>query len=365
MKDYDAVVVGCGFSGATAARCLAEGGLRVLVVEKRNHIGGNCYDYYDDSGVLVHAYGPHIFHTFSRKAWEFLSRFTRWRLYQHQVKAFVDGRLVSIPVNLNTMEDLFNRRFTPEDMRSYIQSVSQEIHNPENSEQIVLSRVGKELYAAFFENYTHKQWGLKPSELGPEVCGRIPVRYNRDDRYFTDTYQGVPASGYTRLFQAMLDHDNISLLLQTDYFSIRRYLAPGLTIFTGELDSFFDSRHGRLPYRSIQFQFESCPAEEYQKWPVVNYPNDYDFTRITEYKKLTGQSAPCTTVSLEYPGETGIPCYPVPTKEAGRLAQKYLQEGADLERVRFLGRLGRYQYINMDRAVLEAMDLCREVLTSR
>ncbi|MFP4128873.1 MAG: UDP-galactopyranose mutase, partial [Desulfonatronovibrio sp.] len=319
-------------------------------------------DCYDDQGILIHLYGPHIFHTSSVKVWNFLSRFTSWHLYQHQVKAFVDGRCVTIPVNLNTMEELFNRKFTPEQMSSYMKSVAEDITEPADSEQVVLSRVGRELYSAFFENYTSKQWGVSASELGPEVCGRIPVRLNRDDRYFSDQYQGMPLNGFTRLFQSMLEHENISILLQTDYFKIRQMFSPKMTIYTGELDAYFEKAHGALPYRCLEFEFRSFARESYQDWPVINYPNDYDFTRIAEYKKITGQSAGRTTVSLEYPGEHGVPCYPLPTPGAVGLAQKYLKEASKLKDIQFLGRLGRYKYINMDRAVLDAMELSREII---
>lgn len=362
MQTFDVIVVGAGFSGATVARSLAEHGLRVLVVEKRNHIGGNCYDAYDVQGILIHVYGPHIFHTASKKVWDFLSRFTSWRLYQHRVKAFVHGRLVSIPVNLNTLEELFNLRLSPQGMQEYMRSVAEDIAQPADSEQVVLSRVGRELYEALFANYTRKQWGVDPSQLGPEVCARIPVRCNRDDRYFSDCYQGLPEHGYTRLFSRMLAHENISLLLQTDYFQIADSFSPKLTVYTGEIDRYFSQTLGPLPYRCLQFDFVSYEQESYQDWAVINYPNDYEFTRITEYKKLTGQRAPATTVSLEYPGTEGVPCYPLPTPEANRLAEMYAREAAREKNVYFLGRLGRYRYINMDAAVLEALQLAEEII---
>jgi len=359
---YDILVVGSGWAGATVARKLADEGLRVLVLERRNHIGGNCYDEYNEHGILIHRYGPHIFHTKFPHVWEFASRFTSWRLYRHEVRSYVDGTFFPIPVNLNTMEMLYHRNFTREEMISFISERVIHYEEPKNSHEVIVSQMGQDIYDKFFAGYTLKQWGVTADELEPEVCSRIPIRYTRDNRYFSDPYQGIPKEGYGRLFRRMLDHDRISLLLKTDYSAVKDEIKAGWTVYTGGIDTFFDRVYGPLPYRGIRFVFETHEQENYQGWGVVNYPNDFKYTRITEYKKLTGQERSHTTLSFEYPSNNGEPCYPMPTKSALALYGRYRKLADKMDRTSFLGRLGSYRYINMDQAILQGLDLAEELL---
>ena len=359
----EVLVVGAGISGVTAARVLAEAGKRVLIVEKRFHLGGNCYDEYDAHGLLIHRYGPHIFHTRHRTVWAFLSRFTKWHPYQHRVLAWVNGTFVPFPVSPLTLEVLYGRGFSTEDFRVHLEKVKVDLGRPpRNSKEVIVSQVGEELYRLFFENYTRKQWGMSPEELLPEVCARIPVRLLRDARYFTDPWQGIPREGYTRMFERMVAHPNLGLLLGVDYLRHREDFKADCIIYTGPLDAFFEHCFGPLPYRRLEFVFETHFQESFQPAAVVNYPNDYDFTRITEYKKITGQKHPFTTISYEYPGEKGIECYPIPTPDHEERKQKYLSLVKKEKKVYFLGRLALYRYLNMDQAVLEALELARNLL---
>lgn len=357
------LIVGAGISGLTVARVLAEAGKRVLIVEKRFHLGGNCYDEYDEYGILIHRYGPHIFHTRYKEVWDFLSRFTRWRYYQHRVLAWVKGRFVPFPISPLTLEVLYGRKFSEEEFRAHLEKVKVPLTRPpQNSKEVIVSQVGEDLYQTFFENYTKKQWGRSPEELLPEVCARIPVRFSRDTRYFDDPWQGIPLDGYTKMFERMVIHPNIGLILGVDYLSHREDFKAETIIYTGPLDAFFDYCFGPLPYRRLAFVFETHFKESFQPAAVVNYPNDYDFTRITEYKKLTGQKHSFTTISYEYPGETGVDCYPIPAPDYFELRQKYLDLARQEKKVHFLGRLGTYRYLNMDQAVLEALELAQNIL---
>lgn len=364
---FDVLIAGAGISGAAAARRLAELGHKILVVEQRNHIGGNCFDCHDQHGILIHQYGPHIFHTNQLMVWEFVSRFTSWILYQHNVLAHVDGLLVPIPINLKTIELLYNRKFTPEQMEIFLAELAEDCAEPQNSRDSVVSKVGRQLYQKLFKNYTLKQWGVSAKSLAPEVCARIPVRTNNDCRYFTDTYQGMPTEGYTKMISAMLNHNNIHVMTQTDFHSIRENFPVITTIYTGPIDAYFNHSLGPLPYRSIHFDFKHHECDSFQQCSVVNYPNDYDFTRITEYKKLTGQRISGTTISKEYPidaasaGEGAVPCYPMPTAEAQTLYRQYEELAAREDKLFFLGRLGRYRYLNMDQAVLEGLQLAEKI----
>lgn len=359
---YDYVIVGAGITGLTIARILAEAGKRILVVDKRSHIGGNCYDHYNDKGILIHKYGPHIFHTRHREIWEFLSRFTKWRLYQHKVKAFVGGKLISFPINLKTIQQLYNMKFTPEEMKEYLASVRVPIENPSNAREAVIAQVGEDLYEKFFKNYTRKQWGVDAEELSPLITKRIPIRFSNDERYFDDPYQGMPLNGYTEMFTRMCKHHGIHLMLQVEFKELPGGIRFNRLVYTGPIDEYFGYKYGKLQYRSLEFEFRTFTTESYQEVAVVNYPNDYDFTRITEYKKLTGQDTHLTTVSFEYPTDEGEPYYPVIRGENEELREKYLKMARRLKTVFFAGRLGSYRYLNMDIACLEGMNLAKELL---
>ena len=360
---FDYLVVGAGFAGATIAERLAsDAGKNVLICDRRPHIGGNAYDHYDEAGILVHKYGPHIFHTNSRDVYEYLSKFTSWRPYQHRVLACVDGQMLPIPINLNTVNKLYGTNMTSFQLDEFFRSVAEPRAQIRTSEDVIVSKVGRELYEKFFRNYTRKQWGLDPSELDAAVTARVPVRTNRDDRYFTDTYQVMPLHGYTRMFERMLTHPNIKILLNADYREVRTMIPHGEVIFTGPIDEFFDYRFGKLPYRSLKFQFETHNAPVAQQAPVINYPNENAYTRITEFKYLTGQEHSKTTVVYEFPQAEGDPYYPVPRSENQQIFRKYQALAGQTPNVHFLGRLGTYKYYNMDQCVAQALVYYRKVL---
>ena len=281
---FDFLIVGAGFAGSVLAERLASQlDKKVLIVDRRNHIGGNAYDHYDDGGLLVHKYGPHIFHTNSREVFEYLSQFTEWRAYQHRVLASVDGQLVPFPINLDTINQLYGLRLTSFELEDFFASVAEPRKPVRTSEDVVVSRVGRELYEKFFRNYPRKQWGLDPSELDASVTARVPTRTNRDGRYFTDTYQAMPLHGYTRMFERMLDHPNIKVLLNADYREVEPVIPYREMVYTGPVDEFFDFAYGPLPYRSIHFELKTLDMPRFQEAAVVNYPNDYAYTRCTEF----------------------------------------------------------------------------------
>jgi len=355
---FDYLVVGAGFAGCVLAeRLAADAGKRVLVVDRRPHIGGNAYDYYNEAGILVHRYGPHIFHTNSREVFEYLSRFTAWRPYEHRVLASVDGQLVPIPINLDTINRLYGLQLDSFQAAAFLAERAEKIEHPRNAEEMVLSKVGRELYEKFFRNYTRKQWGLDPVELDPSVTARIPTRTNRDDRYFTDTYQAMPLHGYTRMFERMLDHPNIKLMLNTDYREIAGCIPHRELIYTGPIDEFFNFRFGKLPYRSLEFRFETHDTPRVQPVATINYPNEHPYTRVTEFKHLTGQRHHKTTVVYEYPRPEGEPYYPVPRKENAELYKRYQELADATPGVHFVGRLATYKYYNMDQVVAQALTL--------
>lgn len=365
MRDnsFDIVVVGAGISGATIAQKYAEKGKKVLVLERRDHIGGNCYDYYDEAGVLISKYGAHIFHTSLEDVWEYVRRFSKWKPYEHRVLSSVDGKLVPVPVNITTINEIFGANIsTGEEMREFLAKEIIEIPHPQNSEDSALSRVGPHLYAKMFKNYTEKQWDMDPKFLDASVLDRIPVRYSFDDRYFSDPYQAMPEEGYTKIFERMLDHPNIKVNLKTDYFTVKDALPKeALLFFTGPIDGFFDYKFGeKLEYRSIRFVFETLDMNYFQSNSVINYPNEHDYTRIVEYKYLYQQElARKTTISREYPTWEGEPYYPVPSARNRELYARYQKEALELEAqgVYFVGRLANYKYFNMDQAFKNALDL--------
>ncbi|MDB6053565.1 MAG: UDP-galactopyranose mutase [Verrucomicrobiales bacterium] len=359
---YDYLIVGAGFAGSTLAERLASIGKKVLLIDKRNHIGGNAYDCYDDAGILIHKYGPHIFHTNSRAVFDYLSRFTKWRQYQHRVLASVDGQLVPIPINLDTINSLYGLNLTSMEVEKFFASVAEQKTEILTSEDVVVSKVGRELYEKFFRGYTRKQWGLDPSELDAAVTARVPTRTNRDNRYFTDSYQAMPLHGFTRMFENMLAHPNIHILLNTDYKEVRDYIPFKEMIYSGPIDEFYDHRFGKLPYRSLRFEFETHDVQTYQPAAVINYPNDYAYTRVTEFKYLTGQKHHRSTLVYEFSQAEGDPYYPIPRQENAEIYQKYQALMNETPGVHFCGRLATYKYYNMDQVVAQAMTVFQKIV---
>ena len=353
---FDYLIVGAGFAGSVLAERLANGsGKKVLICDKRNHIGGNAYDHYNDEGILVHKYGPHIFHTNSKEVFDYLSRFTEWREYQHRVLASVDGMLVPIPINLNTINKLYSLNLNSMEVEDFLEKVRENRDRIRTGEDVVVNAVGRELYEKFFRGYTRKQWGLDPSELDACVTARVPTRTNCDDRYFTNAYQAMPKNGYTRMFEKMLDHPNIKIMLNTDYREIAKEISFREMIYTGPIDEFFDYAYGKLPYRSLEFKHETHDAEKFQAAPVVNYPNEQAYTRITEFKYLTGQTHKKTSIVYEFPQSEGDPYYPIPRKENTEIYAKYRMLADRREDVHFVGRLATYRYYNMDQIVAQSL----------
>ena len=342
MNDY--LIVGAGFAGSVHAERLArDAGKKVLIVDKRPHIAGNAYDRYDDAGLLIHTYGPHIFHTNSREVFEYLSRFTGWRRYEHRVLASIDGQLLPMPINLDTVNRMYNLNLRSDELDAWFATVAEKRDRILTSEDVVVAKVGRELYEKFFRNYTRKQWDLDPSELDASVTARVPTRTNRDDRYFTDAYQAMPQHGYTRMFENMLDHPNISILLKADYRDVVTSLPHKEMIYSGPVDAYFDHRFGKLPYRSLEFRFETVDHEWHQTVGTVNYPNDNLYTRITEFKHLTGQRNQRSSLVYEYPRADGDPYYPVPRAENAALYKQYQALADATPGVHFVGRLATYK----------------------
>jgi UDP-galactopyranose mutase len=350
---YNYLIVGAGFAGAVAAERLANKGNKILVVEKRNHVGGNAYDEYDEYGILVHRYGPHIFHTNSKKVFDYLSQFTEWRKYEHRVLAKLNSELYQIPINRTTLNKLYNKNFqTDEEVQEFYDSVRKEIYPITNSEEKIVSQVGEDLFEKFFKYYTKKQWGIEAKELSPSVLGRIPVRTNTDNRYFTDKYQYMPKDGYTKMFEKILEHKNINIMLNTDYKTIVDEIKFEKMIYTGPIDYFFDYKFGKLPYRSLRFEWKNLKSEEFQKTAVVNYVDaSPPYTRITEYKHLTEQKDKTTTVSYEYPIFNGEPYYPVVNNDSKEQMKLYRLEINKLKNIQFIGRLAENKYYNMDQVI--------------
>lgn len=351
------LVVGAGFAGAVCARELAEAGYTVNVVDKRPHIGGNAFDKFDERGVLIHPYGPHIFHTNSKRIFEWLSKFTDWRFYEHRVLASVDDKLLPIPINLTTLNKLYGENLDELGAQEWLDRVKEDREKILTSEDVVLSSVGKDLCDKFFRGYTKKQWGLDLSELSAGVAARIPTRTNDDDRYFTDTYQLMPADGYTAMFERIFNHPNIKVSVAVDFFENRADFKMDHTVYTGPIDSYFDYCYGKLPYRSLRFEHEHlADTKFYQDVGTVNFPNDHDFTRITEFKYLTGQSHLGTSIVREYPEAVGDPYYPIPRPDNEALFKKYSDLTDKLTDVTFVGRLAQYRYFNMDQVVGAALN---------
>ncbi len=362
---FDTVIVGAGFAGCVIAERLAsEKNEKVLIIEKKEHIGGHCYDYYDNNGVLIHKYGPHIFHTNSEKVWNYISKFTRFDIYYHRVLGVIDGQKVPIPFNLNTLHALY-----PESIASRIEQNLIDrfgfggkipILKLREENDNDLKKLADFIYEKVFLHYTQKQWGLKPEELGEEVTGRVPVFISRDNRYFQDRFQGMPSGGYARLFENMLDNPNIRIILNTDYKEIISDLEYNRLVYTGAIDYFFDYKFGELKYRTLDFETEHIADGFFQEVATVNYPNDFDFTRITDYKRLTSGNSKGTTIMKEYPRDAVIAedplYYPMFTDEWKALYSKYYHEAEKLKNVVFIGRLAEYRYYNMDAVIYSALE---------
>lgn len=361
---FDYLIVGAGLAGAVLAERLAtQSNKKILLIDKRSHIAGNTYDYYNEDGVLVHKYGPHIFHTNSREVYEYLGMFTTWRPYEHRVLASVDGMLVPIPINQNTINQLYGLNLSSDQVDGFLSARCENRTPVRNGEDAVVNKVGKELYEKFFKGYTRKQWNLDPSELDAAVTARIPTRNNKDDRYFTDKYQSMPSGGYTRMFDRMLAHPNIKIMLNTDYQEVLDTVDYKEMIYTGPIYYFFDYQYGKLPYRSIDFRFDTFEQSTFQSTGTINYPNEHSFTRITEFKYLTGQQHPKTTVVYEFPTDNGDPYYPIPRPENAELYRKYQLLAECTAKVHFTGRLATYKYYNMDQVVAQSLKLFRMLTT--
>ena len=363
---YDYLIVGAGFAGSVLAERLAsQHGARVLLIDRRPHVGGNAYDEPNEAGILYHKYGPHIFHTNSEQVVDYLSQFTEWRPYEHRVLAYVREKLVPIPINRTTLNMLFDAGLdTDEEAAEYLASRAEPVENIRTSEDVVVNAVGRELYELFFRGYTRKQWDLDPSELDKQVTARIPTRTNTDDRYFTDTFQAMPRDGYTAMFKRMLDHPLIEVRTGVDFREFRDSVSEiaGHVIYTGPIDEYFDFRFGKLPYRSLKFDHQTLDQEQFQETGTVNYPSeDVPFTRISEYKHLTGQEAPVTTITYEYPSAEGDPYYPIPRPENQELFKRYEALADETEGVTFVGRLATYRYYNMDQIVGQALATFRRM----
>jgi len=364
--NFKYVIVGAGLAGLTMAERIANDlNEKVLVIEKRGHIGGNIYDSYNEDGILIHNYGPHIFHTNDRGVYEYLSRFTKWNDFWHRVLTYVDGNLIPMPITVETINKLYNLNLDCSQVEAFLKKQAVDIKEIKTSKDVALSKVGQDIYEKIFETYTRKQWGIDPSELDTSVISRIPIRLNRDTRYFNDKYQGMPTHGFTKMCESMVSNKNIKLLLNTDYKEVIEDITYDVLIYTGATDEFYNYKYGKLAYRSVNFVFETHDKAEYQEAPVVNYPNDYDFTRITEYKKLTGQQHSKTTIGKEFPCSEGEPYYPFPTQEYKAQFALYEQEMKKETKVIFLGRLAEYRYYNMDAVVRRALDKFEQIKEGR
>ncbi len=363
-RPFDYLVVGAGFAGSVIAERLAAGSdQRVLLIDRRPHVAGNAFDVHDAAGILIHKYGPHIFHTNSEEVVRYLSRFTDWRPYEHRVLASVDGKLVPIPINRTTLNAVYGLDLqSDEAAEAFLASRAEPVDSIRTSEDVVISKVGRDLYERFFRGYTRKQWGLDPSQLDKSVTARVPTRTNTDDRYFGDSFQAMPAKGFTRMFENMLDHPNITVMTGVEFEDLRDDAVYDHTVYTGPVDEFFDHRFGPLPYRCLEFRHESLEREWFQAVAVVNYPSeDVPYTRITEYKHLTGQTSPRTSITYEFPRADGDPYYPVPRPENQALYKRYEALALQNRAVSFIGRLATYRYYNMDQVVGQALATYRRL----
>jgi UDP-galactopyranose mutase len=356
QKHYDVAIVGAGFAGSVLAERLASTGRRILLLDRRPHVGGNAYDHLDAAGILIHRYGPHIFHTNSKLIVSYLSHFTQWRTYEHRVLAKVNEALLPIPINRTTINAFFNVSLSEADVPAFLAAKAEPVSVIRSSADVVLSTVGRELYEAFFRGYSYKQWGVDPSELDKSVTARIPTRTNDDDRYFSDQFQAMPRLGFTHMFENMLDNPNISLLLGTDFRDVADDIDWDHLVYTGPVDEYFGCRFGPLPYRSLRFEHRTLDLPQYQPAAVINFPSlSVPYTRVTEFKHLTGQTHARTSLCYEYPTSEGDPYYPVPRPENAALYLRYQALADATPGVTFVGRLATYRYYNMDQVVGQAL----------
>lgn len=363
MSKTDVIVVGAGFAGSVIARELADSDLKVLVIDKRPHIAGNAYDSYNENGVLIHNYGPHIFHTNSEKIVRWLSRFTDWRFYEHRVLAKVGEQLLPIPINRTTINKLYGLELNEQGVADFLENNREPREQIKTSEDVVLNSVGSDLCNKFFRGYTQKQWGLDLSELSAGVAARIPTRTNEDDRYFTDTYQLMPLKGYTAMFGNMLNHPNITVQLGVDYCMQRDKYKSNTIVYTGPIDEYYNYQFGKLPYRSLRFEHKHLSdTDRYQSVGTVNFPNDYPYTRTTEFKHLSGQNIEGTSIVSEYPQSEGDPYYPIPRPENEALFKKYKELSEKEKDIHFVGRLAQYRYYNMDQVVASALNEAKKII---
>jgi UDP-galactopyranose mutase len=364
VSAYDVLVVGAGLAGSTIAeRCAGEFGANVLLIDRRPHLAGNCHDPIGDDGLQYHQYGPHIFHTNAEHVVRYLSAFTAWRPYEHRVLANIDGRLVPIPINQTTINALYGLDLDEAGIAAFLERVAEPRAEIRSSEDVIVTRVGRELYERFFAGYTRKHWARDAADLDASVCGRIPTRTNADDRYFTDRFQRMPADGYTKMVERMTAHPRIERVLGVDYHEIADRARFRHVVFTGPIDAFFEYRFGKLPYRSLRFEFETHDVERYQAAGCINEPSeDVPYLRTTEYKHLTGQQHAKTIVSREYPSAEGEPYYPIPAPESREQYRKYAMLAQRTRGVTFVGRLAEYRYYNMDQAVASALRTADELV---
>lgn len=363
LSFHDYLIVGAGFAGCVCAERLAAAGKKILLIDKRNHVGGNAYDRVDNNGILIHPYGPHIFHTNSKRIFKYLSQFTDWRFYEHRVLAMVNGVTYPIPINRTTINRIYKLSLSESQIEAYLENVRTHRTPPRNSEDVILNSIGEDLCDKFFRGYTRKQWGLELSELATGVAARIPTRTNDDDRYFTDEYQFMPAAGYTAMFERMLSSKNITVSLNTPWEDLKRHRTWKRLIYSGPIDSYFEFCFGKLPYRSLRFEHQHLPnVEYYQDTGTINYPNDHAYTRITEFKYLTGQKTPSTSIVREFPSATGDPYYPIPRSENELLYKQYASLAEKIDGVYFVGRLAQYRYYNMDQVVGTALSIANKLL---
>ncbi len=360
MEEYDFLIVGAGFSGAVIAERLHSSGKKVLLIDQRNHLGGNCFDFLDSNGIWIHKYGPHYFRTNFPEVKNYLSMFTKWIPQKYIVKAHVNNKLYPLPINRNTLNLFFNINLKNEkEVLSFLEEKKEKIKNPSNAEEQILSTLGKEIYEAFFKNYTIKQWQTNPKNLDASITARVPIRTNTHDSYVDDLFQAMPKNGYTEIFKKITA--GIKILLDTPLKKIEKEIKYKKLIYTGPIDEFFSHKFGELPYRSLKFKFERHEKEFYQECVQINYPNEEKFTRIVEIKHATKQKAPSTTITKEYPSKEGPPLYPVLNKVNRELYSKYQKEAEKLKNVYFIGRLAEYKYLNMDQVIKNSLELFEKI----
>ncbi|HZF71589.1 UDP-galactopyranose mutase [Sulfuricurvum sp.] len=377
---FDYIIIGAGFAGSVAAERLStEANKKVLIIEKRNHIAGNCFDYKNENNILIHKYGPHLFHTSNQKVWDYLSNFTEWQIYHHKVLAFIDGQKVSVPFNINTLYKLFPTSIAKKLEEKLLENFPFNSKIPilelKQSNDADLSFLADFVYDKVFVNYTAKQWGMKPEDLDSAVTARVPLFIGKDDRYFNDTFQAVPKHGYTKLFENLLDNKNIKIMLNTDSKEVMNiknekfYLFGnefnGKIIYTGQIDELFDYRFGELPYRSVEMKFETVEKDYFQEAATVNYPNDYTFTRITEFKHIHPVNSSKTTILKEYPQQhiqnKTTPYYPIFTEENQLKYQQYKEYSKQFTNLILLGRLAEYKYYDMDDIIERVLEVIGEI----